>query len=181
MKVAITTLLLALLLSGGVAYEVAHTQSVPAPAPLAGSAAGPIDQTNYHCWAGVCHFYGSKPITQATSTACAIQSPAATSTLGSFGARIDNASSTATNWFSGTGPTQFATTSALGSGITVVTGGGQSFLQGSTSPAAGSNTVLAPNTWVIIKNNLGITAGDNTGLGFVPTGTCYASFTSPQY
>lgn len=142
--------------------------------------AGAIDAVNYHCWSGYCHYYGSKSVSQATTTACAIQSPAATTTLSTFGVRVDTASSSATTWMTGTGSTQFATTSAIG-GISTIGAAGTGFIQGSTSPAAGSNTVLGPNTWVIIKNNGGITSGDTTALGFVPAGTCFATFDGTNY
>lgn len=145
-----------------------------APATLGGS--GAIDSVSYHCWAGVCHFYGSASLKAATTTPCAIQAPAATSTLSATGIRLDVSSSTATVWDIAKASTAYATTTALGTAYTV-SGGAQAFVQASTSP--GANTVLAPSSWVVFGARQGITAGD-AGTGFVPSGTCFASFTAPQ-
>ena len=173
MKASIITVISAVVLSLAAVLFLSQHQVAPA------GGTSPIDNVNYHCWAGVCEYFGSTAMKVATSTPCAIQSPAATSTLGIANIRVDIASTTATNWFIGTGSTAFATTTAYG-GISAVGASKQGFIQGSTSPAAGSNTVLAPNTWLIFQNNLGITAGDTVGAGFAPSGTCFAKFTVPQ-
>lgn len=166
--------IVALAVSAGTLFLV-----TPEAAPVVVGSGGAISNVNYYSAAGVTTYYGSAGLKSATSTPCAIQSPAATSTLMAAGLRLDNASSTATIWVIAKGTTPFATTTAFGTEYTVGASG-QAFIQASTSPTAGAATVLAPNTYIVFGARAAITAGDTGGLGFVPVGQCSAEFLTTQ-
>lgn len=110
----------------------------------------------------------SKALTTATTTVCAIKSPAATSTL-TFGAvNFVVSSSTAATIHLAKATTPFATTTSLGS--VTLGAGAQGMVVASTSPAAGAATVFSPNTYLVV--------GMQGGVGtFSPTGRCTATFT----
>jgi hypothetical protein len=130
----------------------------------------------YLNWGGVRTWNSRIDIKQATTTVCAIQSPAATSTLRYAAVKIDLASTTATIWNVAKANTAFATTTAIGTAHSVA-GSSQDFILASTSPAAGDALVFAPNQWLVVGVQAGITSGDAAGTGFVPTGSCQASWT----
>lgn len=139
-----------------------------------GALAGPDIQSRYLAWGGIREYRTTIPITQATTTPCAIQSPAATSTLLSAGIKLDVSSSTATTWDIARSNTAFATTTAVGTAY-VVGAGAQALINASTSPAAGAAEVFSPNQWLVFGVRAGVTPGSN-GAGFVPVGACHASF-----
>lgn len=110
-----------------------------------------------------------RALTLATTTACAIKSPTATSSLDYVGVSVTTASSTATVWTFAKASTAFATTTyldsfSLGSGV-------QGALK-STATTTGIDIkqVFAPNTFLVISKSGDTPAG--TGLG----GVCSASF-----
>jgi hypothetical protein len=149
----------------------------PTVEPQVGSSAGPIDQTNYHCWAGVCEYFQAATLKPATTTPCAIQSPNATSTLIGFWARLDVASTAATTWDMAKATSPSATTTILGTAALAVAANAQAALSATSSAPT---SILAPNTWVVLGARAGFSAGDAVGTGFVPTGTCYAKFLTSQ-
>jgi hypothetical protein len=144
------------------------------PHPL-GALSTPDFPTSYYGVGGVRVWKYAVPLTQATTTPCNIQSPAATSTLGAAGIQITVSSSTATTWTIAKSTTPNATTTAIGTDY-AVSASASAFIQASSSPAAAAVTVLAPNTWIVFGAKGGITSGDTVGTGFVPTGTCHATF-----
>lgn len=154
------------------------------PAPPAGAIAGPDIPSSYLKWGvgnGVRIWPVSQPLTKATTTPCAMQSPSATSTLMEAGVKLDVASTSATVWTIAQAATAYATTTNLGTDY-AVGASKQAFIQASSTPAAGAATVFAPNTYVVVGAAAGITAGDTAGTGFVPSGTCQAIFVSyPTY
>jgi hypothetical protein len=175
MKALITTAVAVLVLGAGAIY-FAHETQQPAPTPVVGSA-GPIDNVNYHCWAGACDYYAATSLRTATQTPCAIQSPAGTSTLAYFNVRLDVSSSTATTWDMAKATTAFATTTTLGTAALAVPANGQALL---VATATAPTAILAPNTWIVLGARAGITGGDTAGTGFVPSGQCSAKFITTQ-
>lgn len=159
----------AVLLVGGFVFRA------PVVENAFGALAGPDIPSPYLMWGNVREYRGGQALTQATTTPCAIQSPAATSTLVELGVKVDVASSTvSTRWDIAKATTAFATTTAIGT-LQNIPAGAQAFFHASTSPAAGAVEVFAPNTWVVIGVRDGITPG-TAGTGFVPVGRCQASF-----
>lgn len=108
--------------------------------------AQPISPYNYTCFGGVCRFAQMKSLAQATSTICAIQSPAATSTLVSAAVHID-INTTASTAVIGKATTAFATTTKLAQ--VAIAAGTELNLVASTSPATSGANVFSPNTWLV--------------------------------
>ncbi len=124
-------------------------------------------------------YAGRQELRQASTTICAIQSPAATSTLRFANVKVNIGSSTALILDIAQATTQYATTTKIGTTYNIAAGA-QAFVQASTSPAAGATTVFAPLTWLVVKAQGGVTAGDFAtaagSAGFVPTGSCTATW-----
>lgn len=173
MKASIITLVLAALIAGGVAIGL-QTKGQIDPQAAYGASGSPIDQVNYHCWAGVCNYHGSASLKTATTTPCAIQGPAATSTF-SASLRLDLGSTTATTWTIATSSTAFATTSPYGTNFLLAASAQGYDIASSTV----MNLTVPPNGWIVFSETGGITAAD-AGTGFVPTGSCRAVFTTTQ-
>lgn len=169
MKASIITLVLAALVAVGASLALR-----PEVAPLLGASGSPIDQVSYHCWAGVCNYHGSASLKTATTTPCAIQGPAATSTF-SASLRLDLGSTTATTWTIATSTTAFATTTPYGTNFLLAASAQGYDIASSTA----MNLTVPPNGWVVFSETGGITAAD-AGTGFVPTGSCRAVFTTTQ-
>lgn len=111
--------------------------------------AQPISPFNYSCVGGVCRFVASKPtLTQASSTICALQSPAATSTLVSGAVHID-INTTASTAVIGKATTAFATTTKLAQAA--IAAGTELNLVASTSPITNGANVFSPNTWMVVS------------------------------
>jgi len=114
-------------------------------------------------------------LTTATTTVCAIQSPAATSTLVRGGILVTTSSTTASTLTIAKSATAFSTTTVLGQGA--LAANAQGFLAASTTAivagGTGSNLnpnfVFGPNQWFVAS----FTGGTGT---FSPVGTCHASF-----
>lgn len=138
-----------------------------APQPQLGAVAGPDISSPYTSVNGLATYQARIPMRAATTTLCAIKSPSATSTLVHAGWQIGTGTSTAATIDLATSTTAFATTTNLVAETSVASGA-----NGAVSWASsGTNGVLAPNTYVIVK-----TAG--VGLsGYTYGGTCSAQFT----
>lgn len=162
----LVTVVVALIVAGGVAWTVSGT-SAPTQPQNVGSLTGPDIASPYLKWGGLATYRTSAPLKTATTTLCAIQSPAATSSLMFAAWVINTGTSTAATIDLATSTTAFATTTNLVA-ATVVGSSGKGAVSWSS---AGTNGVLAPNTWVVTK-----TAG--AGLsGYTYGGTCDAEFT----
>lgn len=167
-------------LVGVVLGGIALLPKADAPqSPQLGSLAGPNIPYQFLNWGGVPIFNFGITVKQATSTVCAIQSPAATSTLIAGSIRMDVSSSSALIIEMAKATTAFATTTLIGTKFTTAAAA-QVYLNASTSPQAGDANVFGPNQWFNIKVAGGITGGDSAGTGFVPTGTCQAVFVASQ-
>lgn len=130
----------------------------------AGAVASPDIMSPYFSFGGLKHWAGrTDSLTQATTTVCAIQSPAATSTLAWAGVLFKVSSTTASTVTLATSTTAFATTTLLTSTTIAANAQGYINFQGSSA------NVLAPNTWVVV----GMAGGTGT---FSPSGTCQAEF-----
>lgn len=111
--------------------------------------AQPISPFNYSCVGGVCRFTAFKStLTQATSTICALQSPAATSTLVSGAVHVD-INTTASTAVIGKATTAFATTTKLAQAA--IAAGTELNLVASTSPITNGANVFSPNTWMVVS------------------------------
>lgn len=152
-----------------------------APVTKLGALSGPEIPYEFLSWgasSGVRLWSTGRGLTQASTTVCAIQSPAATSTLVRGGvsftvsstsalAAIDIAKGTALN-----ASTTLIRTSSLAAGAQ------GTIIAASTTldSLALTNSIFAPNQWFVVKVAGGVTAGDTAGTGFVPTGSCHATF-----
>lgn len=138
-----------------------------------GALSSPDISSPYLAWGGLRSYQVSVPLNTATTTPCAIQSPAATSTLSRTALRISTATSTATVWTVATAATAYATTTPLLAGITLASGiQGTMFAVASTTDIAlDSIYVLAPNTYVVWGVQGTVIAGTANLNGF-----CQAEF-----
>jgi hypothetical protein len=161
-----------IVLAGGVVFSPEKQEVV------VGALSGPDLISRYLAWGqgSVREYRARQELKQATTTVCAIQSPSSTSTLSYAAVRINLASSTATIWNVAKSNTAFATTTAIGTAHNVVASA-QDFIFASTTPGGAADTlVFAPNQWLVVGVQAGVTSGDAAGTGFVPTGSCQASF-----
>lgn len=106
----------------------------------------------------------------ASSTLCAIKSPAATSTLVYAGYEIAVGTSTATTIDIAKGNTAYATTTLLLTG-TAVASGAKANVSWTTAGASAADDIMAPSTWVIVK----VATTDALG-GYTFGGRCSAVF-----
>lgn len=113
-------------------------------------------------------------LTAATTTVCALQSPAATSTLLKGSVSFSVSSSTATIVTMAKATTPYATTTSLGSAI--LAAGAQGTFNATTTPVVGvdDKVVFAPNSYFVV----GMAGGVGT---FSPTGTCQAVWVQNSY
>jgi hypothetical protein len=163
------TLFVAALALGVSGWVVTH---IPQPTPTVQPPFGALSNTEFPTnWIGIggAHTYEQNASLSNASTTCAIQGPAATSTLQAAQIRFDTGSSSALIVEIGVG-TLDATTTLVGTTYNI--GASKAaFIQASTSPAAGAATVLAPNQWLNFKVGGG-------GVGSTFSGTCQAEFLS---
>lgn len=139
-----------------------------------GAVSSPDLASRYFSFGGVREWAGRQQMNVATTTLCAIQAPAATSTLKFVSFSVTTGTSTSATIDIATSTTAFATTTNLVSAVSIGSGAqGQQFW----SPVGGSvnDNTMAPNTYVIVK-----TAGAGLG-GYTYGGTCQASFIQTVY
>lgn len=131
-----------------------------------GAVASPDIQSPYFSFGGV-RFWGGKTesLTAATTTVCAIQSPAATSTLVNASIYFNVSSTTASVVTLAKSATAFATTTSLG------TLGLAANAQGGAVATTTSAQVWGPNQWFVVGMQ-----GGPSGQTFSPTGTCQATW-----
>lgn len=139
------------------------------PSEQLGALTGPDIASPYISVGGLQMYSADVAMRAATTTLCAIQAPASTSTLRFAGFTITTGTSTAATIDIGTSTTAFATTTNLSAANSVASGAqGSSYWQ----PVGGAvrDSTMAPNEWVVFK-----TAGAGLG-GYTYTGTCSAQF-----
>jgi hypothetical protein len=138
-----------------------------------GAIAGPDIPSSYLKWGlghGVRVWANAVPFTTATTTVCAIQSPAATSTLRSAGVRFTVSSTTASLVTLNKSTTAFATTTLIGEEM-AVSANAQATIVATTTTAQDEAevTTFGPNEWFVV--------GMEGGVGtFSPSGVCHATF-----
>lgn len=147
----------------------AISQIHPTVQPVQAGAVSPDIPSPYFSYGGVLHWAGMESFVQGTSTLCAIQSPAATTTLGSITARFDTQSAYTMLYEIGKATTPYATTTLLAR-MTLATNS-LGFIVGTTSATALQDGILPPNSWLVLK------AGTSSvGSDFLPQGSCSATF-----
>jgi hypothetical protein len=138
-----------------------------------GALAGPDIPSQWLRVGGVLKEYRSQSMVAATTSLCAMLSPAATSTLDYVSWIITTGTSTAANIDIGTSTTAFATTTVLVAN-TAVASGAQGQAQWSPSGSSANDNVVSPSTYVNIKTG-------GAGLsGYTFGGKCQAVFTVLQ-
>lgn len=111
-----------------------------------------------------------KALTTATTTPCAIKSPAATSTLAATYVAVTVASSTATTWTFAKATSAFATTTYLDS-FSLSSGVQGTMYSSATTTGVDIKQSIAPNTWFVV-GRAGTTEADTTLF----KGFCSAQF-----
>jgi hypothetical protein len=140
--------------------------------------AGNISTTGTYSANGATTTTTRSALTTSTTTPCAVQSPAATSTLDRFVASFITSSTTASTVTIAKASTQYATTTVIATS-SIAASAQATIVAATTTPvadsAAGRLTItdrtFAPSTWVVMS----MTGGIGT---FSPTGACIASFKS---
>lgn len=137
-----------------------------------GSVASPDIQSAYFSYGTVRHWAArDTDLTQATTTVCALQSPAATSTLKFGSIRLDVSSTTGSTVTMAKAATAYATTTFLGS--SVVAANAFVTLVATSSLPVGSD-IFGPNQFLVVGMADGTPeAGPGT---FSPTGVCSATW-----
>lgn len=148
--------------------------------PLLGAATSPDISSPYFSYGDVRH-WGRKTIslTQATTTVCALQSPAATSTLMSGGINLSVSSTTASVVTIAKAATQYATTTAIATSTPIANA--LLNLPAATTttialnlPLAITDRIFGPSTWFVVGMADG--TAEATAGTFSPTGICQATF-----
>ena len=149
-------------------------EPAPTPKPSYGALAGPDLPSNYFSFGGVRDWAGFESLLQGSSTICAIQSPAATSTLNHGSLRFAFASSSAISVDLARGTTQYGTSTLIGTTYAVAAGAQATIVASSTGSVAGDATIFPPSTWFIARINQW---SASSGVLNAPTGTCQARWT----
>lgn len=128
----------------------------------AGAISSPDIQSNYFSYGGVRHWgVRTESLIQASTTVCALQGPAATSSLRFASIRLNVSSTTASNVNFGVGPTPYAISTAIG---------GQAVAANAKADVVATSTlIVSPNAYVVF------TMSGGTGT-FSPTGNCEATW-----
>lgn len=135
-----------------------------------GALSSPDVSSPYFSFGGVREWATSAEFKSA-STTCAVQSPAATTTLVSATARFDSIPDAASTWELGNATTAYATTTSLGK--FALGSGAKGDLIATTSVTALTDGRVAPSTYINLKIAT-TTAG--TYSGWTPVGRCNVVF-----
>lgn len=150
-------------------FTVLPKQVKDAPTPNAGAVSSPDIPSPYFSYGDVRHWAGQESFIVATNTLCAIQSPAATSSLTSAGARFDVQSPYTLQYELGVATTPYATTTRLA--LMTLAQSTNGLVIATTTNTALLDGFLAPNSYVVLK------VGSSTvGANYLPTGRCTATF-----
>lgn len=132
-----------------------------------------VSNTNYAVTDnGVTTTYFRAASVSGTSTPCAVQSPAATSTIGGFTFMPTVGTSTSATLTLATSTTAFATSSLMYTNVAYTPTGAFTWEGGP------NNTVIYPSTWIVMGLASTIANGGAGQFGFVMSGVCIANFTS---
>lgn len=168
-------LAVAIVLVGFVAFtKSVNTETVVKEVQKLGSVVSSELSTNFFSFGELRQWAYHPKFNVATTTICAIKSPAATSTLdlSKTGARFDVSSTTASVVTIAKATTPYATTTIIGNQYAIAANA-QAAIHASTTATqqVAATEVLAPNTWIVF----GMQGG--TGGTFSPSGQCSAGFT----
>lgn len=134
----------------------------------AGAVSSPTLMSPYFSFGGVRQWARSTgSLTQATTTVCAIQSPAATSTLEMGSIQFTVSSTTASTVTLAKASTPYATTTSLGSHAVAANAQATILATTTATVGIGDKTIFEPSTYFVV----GMAGGTGT---FSPTGTCKA-------
>lgn len=165
----IVALVVGLIVSGGF-WLMRPDNTTVIKEPGVGALAGPDILSSYISVNGLYTYFNTSDMVTSTTTVCAIQSPAATSTLRHGGALFTTGSTTAAMVTLAKSATAFATTTSLGRHV--VTANAQGMVLASTTPTATNlnpDIVFGPSEWFVV----GLSGGVGT---FSPAGQCNATF-----
>lgn len=145
---------------------------------VVGGLSSPNIQSDYLCVGGACSYFRHTDMSRGlnglgTTTVCALQSPAATSSLSYFSFGIQTGTSTAAVLTLATSTSRFSTTTYL----TSYTLGANQQLYAAFAPTTTQATSYAPNTYVVlgVQGNVNVNGSNN---GFMFTGQCNGEFRS---
>lgn len=144
-----------------------------------GSNPGPDMYSPFLNFNGVKSWYNSLSMQKATTTLCAIQSPAATSTLAFASVRLNTATSTITVINVAKASTAFSSTTVMGT-MTIPASESTLFTASTTdngsNDRADENFIFPPSQWLNVFIENAFKGGANP-TGYVPDGQCKAVFT----
>jgi len=167
-NIVIAILILIVVIGGGL--YLTGTENKVVPSPSLGALAGPDIPYQWLRIGGVYNEYRSQSMRTATTSLCAMLSPAATSTLQFVSWQITAGTTTAATIDIGTSTTAFATTTNLVT-ATAVASGAQGYKYWTPAGAALDDAMIAPSTYLNV-----MTASPGLS-GYTYTGTCQAVFT----
>lgn len=127
---------------------IGFKSDVPAVNNVIGALTGPDISSTYLSVNGVRHEYRRQALNTATTTPCAIVTPAATSSLIFASLQIDTASSTATVWTAAKATTAFATTTQLDQ-FSVGSGAFASLRVNASTTNSELARTFDPNTYIV--------------------------------
>lgn len=164
-------LVVAVVVVGFVAFNVKSTNTVidKTVTNTPGAVVSSELPDNNFSYGGVRRWAYRPKFNVATTTLCAVKSPAATSTLVSAGFIINVGTTTAATIDVAKGNTQGATTTLLVTGSSVAASAFAN-VQWTSAGAVAADDIMAPNTWVLVK-----TAGAGLG-GYTYGGNCSVVF-----
>lgn len=137
-----------------------------------GAVSSPDINSPYFSFGGVRQWAGrTDSLTQATTTICAIQSPAATSTLAYGTIKLTVSSTTASTITLAKAATAYATTTSLGTWEAAANSQGTAVSLRTAAGGEDLDETFGPNQWFVV----GMAGGNGT---FSPTGTCQAVWIS---
>lgn len=162
-------IVLVALIAGETGLALKHHSSVTPPV---GAVTGPDSFFDCETHNGIQRCFTRKGLVGATTTPCAIKSPAATSTLIISELRINVGTSTATTWTAATSTTAFATTTLFVPTISLASGAQGTMTAATTTLSNNPDNVFKPNTWLV----WGVAGINNVVDATKLTGICQATF-----
>jgi len=135
-----------------------------------GSVTGPDSYFQCETHNGIQSCFNRVSLTQATTTICAIKSPAATSTLAWATLHIDVSSSTTNTFTFARATTPYATTTVINISQPTVASGLEANIV-----ATSSSLIFSPNTYFVV-GQAGNSAANGSTITFSENGNCQAEF-----
>lgn len=155
--------LVGIAVTGAIVFVAFFGRALPSPTP--GATPGPDISSPFLTVNGVKTWYNRQAMKTATTTVCAIKSPAATSTLVDASAQFSVSTTSASVITMARGATAYATTSIIGSQVAVSAGAQVTMIGTTTAPGS----IFAPNTFFVV----GMQGNPGT---YSPSGYCQAVF-----